>query len=268
MNKCLRALAAGLLAVAGLLPFAGASPVAAQAATARVSVGHFSPDAPAVDVFVDGARAISGLAFTQTTDYLPVPAGARLVQVVPAGATIAQGPVVISATLNLVANTNYSVFAVGRLAQIRAVVGQDDLSAPAAGQAKIRVLHASPDAPTVDVAVRGGPVLVPNLAFGVLTPYIQVPAGSYDIELRPAGTMTAAATFPGVRVQGGEIRTVVARGLLQGTPALGLTATLDQDFPNLRTAAPAAPAPAPAPTAPADPFAIIARLFQFAVTGR
>src|SRR3712207_261971 len=36
--------------------------------TARVRVVHMSPDAPAVDVLVDGQRAISNLAFKSATD--------------------------------------------------------------------------------------------------------------------------------------------------------------------------------------------------------
>ena len=48
-----------------------------------------------------------------------------------------------------------------------------------AGTAMVRVLHASPDAPEVDIyldgAAVGGPLAA--LAFGEISPYVPVPAG-------------------------------------------------------------------------------------------
>ena len=52
---------------------------------AMVRVAHLSPDAPAVDVLVNGQRAITGLAFKEVTHYIPLPAAKVRVQVVPAG---------------------------------------------------------------------------------------------------------------------------------------------------------------------------------------
>jgi hypothetical protein len=39
-----------------------------------VRVAHLSPDAPAVDVLVNGQRAITNLAFKEVTPYIPLPA--------------------------------------------------------------------------------------------------------------------------------------------------------------------------------------------------
>ncbi len=51
----------------------------------------------------------------------------------------------------------------------------DDNAAPVAGMAKVRFLHASPDAPAVDIAVAGGPVLFPDVAFKEHAGYASVP---------------------------------------------------------------------------------------------
>jgi hypothetical protein len=72
----------------------GASP--SEAGSTLVRVAHLSPDAPPVDVLVNGARVVSGAAFGDATGYLALPAGSARVQVVPAGAST---PVVIDATL-------------------------------------------------------------------------------------------------------------------------------------------------------------------------
>ncbi len=52
-----------------------AVPAAAQRGTGLVRVIHASPDAPDVDVFVDGEAALEGVAFTDVSNYLEVPAG-------------------------------------------------------------------------------------------------------------------------------------------------------------------------------------------------
>ncbi|PMP83067.1 MAG: cell wall anchor, partial [Chloroflexus aggregans] len=46
------------------------------------------------------------------------------------------------------------------------------------GTAKVRVIHASPDAPAVDVFVNGNAVLT-NVGFFAASPYLDLPAGTY-----------------------------------------------------------------------------------------
>jgi hypothetical protein len=54
-----------------------ALPVAAgaQAEPAQVRVAHFSPDAPAVDVYVNDDRVLSGVKYKTVSKYLELPAG-------------------------------------------------------------------------------------------------------------------------------------------------------------------------------------------------
>ena len=121
----------------------------------------------------------------------------------------------IDAELTLAAGTDYTVAAQGLLADIAPLPLLDDNSAPDAGQVRVRVVHLSPDAPPVDVALTGGPVLVPNLAFGEASAgYLAVDAGSYDLEVRVAGTGTAVLTLPGTMLAAGEVYTVYATGLV------------------------------------------------------
>ncbi len=58
---------------------------------------------------------------------------------------------------------------------------------PAAGtEAMIRVVHASPDAPAVDIYVNGSKALS-NLAFKEVSPWTPLPGGSYDVKVTAAG---------------------------------------------------------------------------------
>jgi hypothetical protein len=194
----------------------------------RVRVVHASPDAPAVDVWVEGSVAFSNAPFTGITDYASLSPGTFNVQVVPAGAT---EPVVIDADLTLEADTDYTVVAVGQLADIEPLVLIDDNSAPAADKAHVRFVHASPDAPAVDIAVTGGPLLFADVPFKGVGAYLPVDAGTYDLEARLAGTDTVALSVPGVTLAEGTVYTVFAMGLAGGEPALQAVLSVDAVAP-------------------------------------
>jgi hypothetical protein len=194
---------------------------------ARVRVVHASPDAPAVDVWVNDGVAFSNAPFKGITDYAALDTGTYNVKVVPTGAT---EPVVIEADLALEAK-DYTVVAVGKLADIEPLVLVDNNSAPAAGKAHVRFVHASPDAPAVDIAVKDGPVLFGNVSFKEVGDYLPVDAGTYDLEVRLAGTDTVALAVPGLALANGTVYTVFAMGLAGGEPALMAVPSVDAMAP-------------------------------------
>lgn len=194
----------------------------APVSSARVMAVHASPDAPAVDLLVDGAVAGTGLAFPNHTAYLAVPTGSRNLKVRVSGTTTD----VIDAQLPVGAGASYSVFAVDVVANIGPLVLTDDLATPASGKAHVRFIHLSPDAPDVDVALQGGPVVFANRAFKQFTAFTPLDAGTYDLEVRLAGTTTVVLPLNGVALQPGKIYTVFARGLASGSGAQALGAQI------------------------------------------
>lgn len=197
-----------------------------------VRVAHLSPDAPAVDVWVNGARALSNVPFRAVSGYLALPAGATTVWVVPAGATT---PRVIDATVTLQAGKMYTIAATGLLnpganqPRLAPAVFEDNLPTLAAGQTAIRVVHTSPNTPGVDVAVRGGAVVITNLVFPNASGYLTVPAGTYNFDVRPTGTTTVALPLNNVALEAGKVYTVFAVGLLGNTTTpLGVVVAVDR----------------------------------------
>jgi hypothetical protein len=189
---------------------------------ARLMAVHASPDAPAVDLLVDGSVAGTGLAFPGNTDYLEVPAGTRNLKVTVAGTSTT----VIDADVPVAAGASYTVFASDAVSNIGAVVLTDDLATPAAGKAHVRFVHLSPDAPAVDIAVQGGPVLFPDQEFKEYTAFTPVDAGTYDLEVRLAGSTTVVLPLDGVTLQAGRIYTMFARGFVSGAGAQALGAQI------------------------------------------
>jgi hypothetical protein len=183
---------------------------------ASVRVAHFSPDAPNVDVYVDGDQVLSDVPFRATSDYLAVPAGTRVVEIAAAGDpdTVAfEGEVTLEAA-------EYTVVALGELAsedtRFRPLVLEDDNSDPGADTARVRAVHASPDAPAVDLTVtESGDALFDGVAFGG-SGYADVPSGDYTLQVRgdtDGNDGEVVAEFD-LSLSGGTVSTAFAGGYL------------------------------------------------------
>lgn len=193
---------------------------------ARVMVVHASPDAPGVDLLVDGEKVnTDALNYPNNTGYLTIPAGTRGITVNAAGTSDA----VIDRDIDFDKDKSYTIFATGSLGSndIQPLVLTDDLTAPTTGNAKVRFVHLSPDAPAVDVAVAGdgGAVLFDGQEFREASAFISVPAGTYDLEVRLDADNTVVLPLDGIELQSGMIYTVFARGFVTlpegNTNALG-----------------------------------------------
>ena len=207
----------------------------------RLRVFHGSPDAPNVDVYVDGNLAIPNLGFEEFTSYIPVPAGSYQIQVNAAGQGYT-GPFVISATLPFAADTDYTIAATDVLTNITPIVLTDDNTQPSMTETTIRFVHASPDAPNVDITDAMGNIIFGNVAFQE-TVSGTVPAGSYDLEVRVAGTSNVALDLPPIDFAGETVYTAWATGQVSNS-TLNAVLTVDAGPINLRVAhlSPDAPA--------------------------
>jgi hypothetical protein len=216
MNRRIGSLAA--FAVAGAL-FLGTVGSTFAADSAKVRVLHGSPDAPAVDVVVDGTKVLTAVPFGVISDYLTVPAGAHHVQVFATGTTTGA---VIDANLTLDAGKAYTVAATNAVAKIEAQVIVDDPMA-SCSTAQVRAVHLSADAPAVDVAPHGSAAdaaLVKGLVYPKNTGYMAVKAGAYDLDVRLAGTTTVALPLGTLNVADCTSYSVFVVGSA-ASPALG-----------------------------------------------
>lgn len=218
------------------------------AATANVRVAHLSPDAPAVDfcVTADGTTFVGpvmkslgdtdGLAFSEVTQYLPLPVAtytARLVAPNAADCSTSLGGLPDVTGLAVAADGSYTVAAIGMLTPANGeqpfeVTAYGDDADVAAGKAKLRFIHASPDTPNVDVGVGAGAqftAVFSNVAFSDAgdvagKSYLETdPLANVTVSARATGTTTDALVIPGVNLPAGAIATAFAIGKLNGDPS-------------------------------------------------
>ena len=170
---------------------------------ARLRAVHASPDAGIVDILVDNVIVASDVAFKGVLGYTDVPAGDRNIKV-----NTGPGTSVIDATVPLAGGTDYTVLAVDFAANIEPLLLDDNTTTPTPGNAKVRVVHASPDAPNVDVLVDGSIVLT-NVAFKEFSDYLEVPAGDRNFKVNATGTTLTVIDVTPTLIDG-NIYTVVA----------------------------------------------------------
>jgi hypothetical protein len=196
-----------------------------RAFDAQARFVHASPDGPAIDVIADGRAVVTNLAYPNATPYVPVPAGGACVAVAPTGTTT---PVIPAASLNFTSASKQTVVVLGQATGTPALsvgVFSDDTTPPATDRAKVRVIHASPDAGPVDV-LSGDTVVITNVAFGAASEFIEVAAGTISVKVNQTGTTTTLLGPIDLTVSGGQIITVIARGK-NADKTLGLTLLSD-----------------------------------------
>lgn len=193
-----------------------ASSALAQTTTGRVRVLHASPDAPAVDILVDGTKVIEALPYREYTEYLPLPAGRHEIRVNVTGTSTT----VLNAAPTVEAGSDYTAIAVGFAGKAPALdllLLADNNALPGGNQIKLRVVHAAASAPAVDVyvttpfeALDGKQAALAGVPFKAASSYLSVPASLYQARVAVAGTKTIAidshrlVTWPGI------VRTIVA----------------------------------------------------------
>ncbi|MBW3113216.1 MULTISPECIES: DUF4397 domain-containing protein [Bacillaceae] len=181
-----------------------------------VRVLHAVPDAPNVDVYVNGNRVLRDVAFKDVSDYLTLPAGKYHIDVYPAGTSVTT---VISKKVKIDPGKIYTLAAVGTLNKMQLLPYLDDPTVPS-GETKVKFIHLSPDAPAVDIAVKGGDVIFPDISFKQATDYLGLTPMTVNLEARVAGSKNSVLSVPNVKFEQNQAYTIVAVGLANGTPEL------------------------------------------------
>ena len=179
----------------GLLVVPGAS---ADSAT-YVRLAQLSPDMSGVTISVasvgDPSRDIvlPDEPYGALSAYQRIEPGDYVVTI--RGAGNATTPVVSSA-LKAEAGTSYTLASVGAADKRALAVFTDDLTAPPAGRARVRVINAAAPAPVLDVRGPGGSPFSTGLPLAQVSGYRTVDAGTLPLSAGPPGGMGTDLAVP------------------------------------------------------------------------
>lgn len=203
------------------------------AATLKLQVLHASPDAPAVNVLVDGATALTDVDYKVASPEIEITEGTHSIQVdaiLPAGGTtIVFGP----ADVDFTADTITTISAVGPVAiPLDVSVETKPDTAPAAGSARVFVLHATSgggETGSLPVDVYVDAYSEPNAGVGDSAPFqfdfketlgpLELAAGDYQIRVTLRDSLVPVYDSGRVTLADGDDLTLAAVPNVSGGPA-------------------------------------------------
>jgi len=224
-------------------------PVGAGNARAFVVHAASDPVAASVDVFVTAPDAdltaeaplnTEPLAFTETIGPAEVPAGDYQIRITPAGdpatvvydsgtVALADGADLLIAAVNNTGLTGESIDLNGEPAVVSPVSlvvldGTEsaeirDINTPA----ELRVVHASPDAPNVDVVVNDALTILSDVPFPAVGPVQAVDPADYNVKVQATGNPSAVVIDADVTLDAGVVYDVLAINTLAAIEPLVLT---------------------------------------------
>lgn len=186
-----------------------------------------SPDAPQVNLLVDGKSVATTLGYSNATGYISVAAGSRHVQVVPVNG----GSPVLDTSVSVTSSANQTLIMTGLKASTHSVLLTDSGTTSTTGDQSVRVVEAATAIAAADVyivpagaSIAGVSPAAASLTFGADTGYQLVPTGAYQVLMTTPGTkntfLDTGALSMGATT--GQDQTVV---VLDG-PANGFTFTV------------------------------------------
>nr|MEE4268156.1 DUF4397 domain-containing protein [Candidatus Krumholzibacteria bacterium] len=211
----------------------------AGSGNAAVRIVHASADAPsvAIDVGNDGTPEISDFArFAETgAAGVALPAGMPLDVGIWAGSPLSrvtafQTPALPEADIILIATGLLAKSPADEMGFGLLAVGPEGTVGLIRQNPVVFVMHASPDAPAVDVYVGGTDTeLVDNLSFGNLSSAVQVPPAAYNLDIRVFDGGGVAANVDTPELMAGMRYLAVASGFVGGgTPSFTLLPYADE----------------------------------------
>lgn len=189
----------------------------------QVNVAHLAPidsnfEATAVSVNVDGDEILNEVNYRQASGYLllteeGVAPGDTLIEVfAPPGV----GDAAITNTLNLAADAEYTVAAIGdgNNQPLSLLSLLDDNNLPTAGHAKIRIVHAAPfntELFATAVSIRTDDDAIVNdlmdIRYGEFSEYFELPAGTHDLNVSTPDGSTRLIDIAPLTLNNGDVIT-------------------------------------------------------------
>ncbi len=178
-----------------------------------------SPDAPAVDVYIDIVSIAEDFEYPNSTRYVMLGDKEHEITLRQADAE----DVLFTDRVSLESATHYSYFVCDRFDAAQGMLLIDDFGAPDTNETMLRFINLSPDAPALDLLDEDGTLLFSSIAFKEAGEFIAVPSGVRTMSIREAGTEKVLLEVSDMHLAPHAAITIWAKGFMdgEGTQAFG-----------------------------------------------
>ena len=189
--------------------------------TQQLRIVMASPDAPPVDILIDGTQVATSLAYTNSTAYLPVKSGSRHIQAL----RVSNSTSVFDQTVSITTSANQTLLLTGSAAKIQSLLLTDGATNTTitTGNGKVRVVNASQAMGPADVyivnsgaSLAGAKPVSSGLAFDKATDYTLATIGDYQVFMTQPGTTNVFLNTGALALTQSQFQTVVALDAVGG----------------------------------------------------
>jgi hypothetical protein len=188
----------------------------ATAGGTYLSVVNASPSLATYNVYLNDSQAnTAALPFGGVISYLQLTAGDYSTKITAASSIES----LLTKKVSLAENTVYSLFLISNSNALDGLLVTDGING-ATDKAFIRFINLSPDAPALDMTVKGATTsIVSNQSFKSASAFTAIDPNTYTFDLKLNTDGTVKTSLPSVVLNAGVYYTVISRGLL--TPSSG-----------------------------------------------
>jgi Domain of unknown function (DUF4397) len=217
VGRCV-GLVALCLAIVLLIGCGGGS---SSSTTQQLRIVTASPDAPPVDILIDGTQIATSLAYTNSTAYQAVKSGSRHIQAV----TVSNSTAVFDQNISISDSANETLFLTGPVAKMQSLLLTDGAakSTTTTGDGKVRVVNASQAMGAADVyivnvgaSLAGATPVSAGLAFNKASDYALQSIGDFQVFMTQPGTRNVYLNTGPLDLTQSQFKTVVAVDALGG----------------------------------------------------
>ena len=184
--------------------------------TQQLRIVMASPDAPPVDILIDGSQVGTALAYTNSTAYLSVKTGSHRVEAL----TVSNSTSVFQQEISVTASANQTLLLTGPVAHMDSVLLTDGTTTTTTidtSKGQVRVVNASPAMGTADVyivnagtSISGTKPAASNLAVNQASAYQLENIGNFQVFMTAPGTYSVYLNSGPLALTQSQFLTVVA----------------------------------------------------------
>ncbi len=222
-----------------------------DSSTTRVRIVHAAPAAPILDAVLNFAVLAGRLVYSEASNYVGVEPNEHTFEFRSSiSPTLIDPTPLVRTHLTVLPNQRYTILAVDSFstfddANRRAIQRRgdaiepltllDDLTAPTAGNVRLRFVDASPSTRLVDVYITAPGAALPasiptfsDLTFKTVATYVSLAAGTLRVRVTIAGTTTVLLDVNPFTVTAGQVLTLVMLDAPAGGPPSILRTLIDR----------------------------------------